>query len=212
MTDDLDRIRSEVERRKQQAQQLGLPDLTTWFYRNNARFYPDWRGNHPEFVPQLISDIREVGEDTVEFTYQDHRYSLTWEEQSDTLSTLKLFVDGSRVLDIELDRYEYSYTEWRPKDVLAFIEGPWVSSFMEVVAEGQRLQQRAEQDLRRWMADDLRSRFGIAAETHHQASQSGCGPSTGSLPHPRQGAQARLGLQARLGNLLRWLFASRRDK
>ena len=226
MTDDADRIRAEVERREHRAWQRGLPDLTTRFYRDLARFYPAWRGNHPAIVPQLISDIREVGRDAVEFSYQDHRYSLTWEERSTTLPdgdlhlscTLSLLVDGSRVLEIYLhgDFNEYSGTKWRPTDVRAFIEGPWIPPFKEVAAEGERLQavyrHRAEEDERRRETEDLMSRFGMAADTHHQASPSHRGSSADSLAHGRQGSESRLSLQARLGTLLRRLFGLRGDE
>jgi len=204
MTDNVDRIRAEADRRKQRAWQFGLPDLTTRFYRDLARFYPAWRGNNPAVVPQLITDIREVGKDAVEFRYHDHRYSLTWEERSTTLpdgdvyfsSTLSLFVDENRVLEIYLqgDFNEYSGTEWRPRDVHAFIEGPWVASFKAVVAEGERLhgvyRQRSEEEGRCREAEELRSRFGIP---HN--------PTDARSVEPKRGLVARLGLL--VGRLLK---------
>ena len=174
MADDVDSIRGEAERRKQRAWQLGLPEITTRFYRDLVRFYPAWQHNRPEIVPQLISEIRKVGEDAVEFGYRDHLYSLTWKEQSTPLpggdeyvsSTLSLLMDGSRVLEIYLcGEPKECGTEWRPNDVLAFIEGPWVASFKAVVAEGERLhglsRQRSEEERRSREAEDLRLRFGI---------------------------------------------------
>jgi len=172
MTDNLDRVRAEAEQRKQRAWQLGLPELTTRFYRDLARFYPAWRDNNPTMVPQMITDIREVGKDTVAFRDRDHRYSLAWKEWSGSYpdgdvffrSTLSLLVDESRVLEIYLDGVpfdEYSCDEWRPEDVRAFIEGPWVPSFKAVVAEGERLRQRSEEERRQRESEELRSRFGI---------------------------------------------------
>jgi hypothetical protein len=167
MTDNLDRVRAEAEQRKQRARQLGLPELTTRFYRDLARFYPAWRDNNPAMVPQMITDIREVSKDTVEFQDRDHRYSLAWKEWSGSYpdgdvffsGALSLLVDENRVLEIHLDGDEYS--QWLPKDVHAFIEGPWVSSFKAVVAEGERLRQQSEEERRQREAEELRSRFGI---------------------------------------------------
>lgn len=172
-----DNMHVEVERRKQRAWQLGLPVMVTDFYRQLARFYPIWKDNQPTLLPQSLSDIRQVGQDAIEFTCQDDRYVFTWNERTIDLpngdvrfsSTIEVLVNGSRVFEVYLrgDFNEYTGTDWRPSDVSAFLEGPWVRALQDLAAEGARLytleQERAQARTREQETEELRARFGIAA-------------------------------------------------
>jgi len=182
---DVDRIRAEVNRRKQQARQLGLPELTTNFYLEQARFYPVWTEHHPEIVPNLITDVCKAGNNAVAFSYSARRYSLTWTEESTAIadgnlhlgSTLSLRIDGNRVLEVYLkgDYRGYGFTKWQQSDVKAFIEGQWIASFKELAAEGERLHslylQREEAQRQDTESEDLASQFGTI-EDHRKNSDS----------------------------------------
>jgi len=175
---DEDKIIAEVERRKQRARDLGLLKITFQFYREYAQHYPAWKDTQPEVVPRLITNIQELPEDGVEFRYQDVRYTLKWKEHSNIMpdgelfldATLSLLVNGNLVFEVNVDgEYkEYIGTVWKPFDVEAFIEGPWVFPFKAFAAEAEQLYtiacQRWEQKRRDEKTADLKSRFGIKDE------------------------------------------------
>ena len=175
---DADKIKVEVERRKQRAWQLELPTIVTDFYRELARFYPKWKESHPALVPQSLAGVGQVGEDSVELTYQGNRYVFAWNEHAIDLpngdvsfsSTIELLFNDTRVFEVYLQGEfdEYIGTQWRPCDVRAFIEGPWVAGLKALAAEGKRLytldQDQAETRKRGEQLAELQTRFGITAD------------------------------------------------
>lgn len=114
---DADKIYTEVEQRKRRAWQLGLPRMVTDFYQKLARFYPAWKENHPTLLPQSLTGVRQLGNDSVEVTYQGDRYAFAWKERTTSLpdgdvyfsSTIELLVNDSRVFKVylqgEFDEY-----------------------------------------------------------------------------------------------------------
>ncbi|MFB3924404.1 MAG: hypothetical protein ACE145_22000 [Terriglobia bacterium] len=172
---DMGKVLAEVQRRKQRARELRLPELTLHFYRDLARFYPTWRNNHPEIVPTAITDLLETGKNGVEFRFQRQHYRLTWDESTTVLpdgdlyysSTLSLFLDATLVLEIYVQGSfdDCVGTTWRPADIKAFIEGPWLPAFLTLVSEADRLHaaylDSTRKETRRREVEELALRFGI---------------------------------------------------
>jgi len=173
-----DKIQAEVELRNQKAWKLELPQTVTEFYLEHARFYPLWKESEPVRVPRSLVDIEEGSDDAVEFTYSGDRYVITWNESDTTLpdgavdysSTIELFINGDRVLEVYLvgDFNIYTGMDWKVNDVRAFIGGPWVKAFKTLAAEGERLyaleEKRAEDLRKKEELAELQTRFGITTD------------------------------------------------
>ena len=153
---------AQVNRRKKRAEKLGLPDALCEFYEK-ARCYPAWKNNQPLIVPNSLSDLHVV-KDSVDFAYRAARYFIQLTHSGsmpdgESLGGIELQINETRVLEISVSScLDYP---WRPIEVTAFVEGPWVKPFKALVTEAQRLYELQAkvgfQDV-----DALRARFNIA--------------------------------------------------
>lgn len=138
-------ISAEVERRKERARSLGLPDLVFRLYFEGIKHYGVWSQSspdavHPDFrsaaaIPKrTLKGLRQF--EGVELPIEGSKFIFAFDSHSTTMpdgedchfGTLSLAVDGQEVFGIRChgDYDEYVGTEWKPSDVDGFIEGPWL--------------------------------------------------------------------------------------
>jgi len=141
-----DQVYAEAERRKQRAEELGLPKIVFDFYYELARHFPARWAAFPECLPQSVTDVQEIGQDVV-FSLGQDRYTFRWSEQSVSLADgdvgwggeLVLSVNEKRVLQISVhgESDEVAVVSWTPADVAAFVEGPWVQAISALAVEAK---------------------------------------------------------------------------
>lgn len=185
MAIDADAIRAEVEQRKRRAIELKVPNLVTDLYRDLFRNYPEWAREHPDRLPNLISDLEHPTKSIVAFTFKRQKYSFFWkEESSETIShnedsdtfrmrgSLILRVNEKRVFEITLRGERYidiggslpiASETWKLVNIHSFVEGPWVEDLRELGELGRHYLQMVFAKMRNEPAklETLKKRFGI---------------------------------------------------
>ncbi|HXN14266.1 MAG TPA: hypothetical protein VN865_14230 [Candidatus Acidoferrales bacterium] len=188
MADDADAIYAEIERRKQRAKELGVPQLV-WGFFETVKYLPSWasddRPNDKKFVPPFVTEIKALPEGGLAFSYEGVGYSLAWSEKSndsyDSYRSRMASYNGRLALNVAEDRVfeltlfgtqdqssdEYVPMEWTIRNVEAFVEGPWVERITELAVRiTQHRREVHEADARKRREDpaklkDLKDRFGI---------------------------------------------------
>lgn len=188
MADDADAIYAEIERRKQRAKELGVPQLV-WGFFETVRSLPSYARDEPpgykKFVPPFVTEIKKLGERGLAFSYEGVEYSLAWSEKSSDSyggsryrissynGRLALSVAEDRVFELTLfgtqdeSSDEYVPMEWTIGNVEAFVEGPWIERLTELtvkIAEHDHEVHEAAAKKRREdpaKLQDLKDRFGI---------------------------------------------------
>src|ERR1019366_10256534 len=81
MADDADAIYAEIERRKQRAKELGVPQLV-WGFFETIRYLPSYARDEPpgdkKFVPPFVTEIKKLAEGGLAFSCEGVAYSLAW--------------------------------------------------------------------------------------------------------------------------------------
>lgn len=183
--DDGDAIRVEVERRKRRAIELQIPNLVADLHRDLFQNYPAWARDHPDRLPNLISDLEHPTKSIVAFSFKWRKYSFFWkedaserithDEDSDTFTIrgrLILRVNEKRVFEMMLrgERYiniggslPFASETWKPTNIQSFVEGPWIEDLREIGELGRHYLEMAFAKTRNEPAkiEDLKKRFGI---------------------------------------------------
>ncbi|MFI5353094.1 MAG: hypothetical protein ACHQZS_09050 [Candidatus Binatales bacterium] len=190
MVDEADEIYAEVKRRKDRAQELGVPELI-WDLFDTVKHFPSYSRNNPEgyqrFVPEFVTEIQEPSKENVAFQYDGVRYLFNWStkrvessfssragfEMSLEDGLLILHVNDEGVFELTLrGEQDFSGDDWVPetwkvREIQAFIEGPWVEGLRGLnsrIKEHRRRLHEAEAKRRREEPSrlaELKSRFGI---------------------------------------------------
>jgi hypothetical protein len=148
---DEQRIRAEVNRRKQRAREVGII-TSTWELNHDLPFYDAWAVNCPQYVHPAIrvtakTETRNSNERVkrIEATIRGMGYAFVFREREYTMPDGELYksgyldveFQGHRVMTVDCDceDNEYAGEIWHPGDVSAFIEGPWVPELNSIFAD-----------------------------------------------------------------------------
>lgn len=159
-------IRTEVERRKQRAEDLGLPKTLFRLYVNHLKYldndFDHERSSMPRSLTKVVKTRLQHGTDSTEstelffgetciiFGFRERNTTMpdgeTW-----TSGNLQISIDGRAVFDLYCNCTDVPYLgrEWSAGAVEGFVEGPWIDEikkFAQQVSslDGQR-NSRAEQ-------------------------------------------------------------------
>jgi hypothetical protein len=188
MADDADAIYAEIERRKQRAKELGVPQLV-WGFFETIRYLPSYARDEPpgdkKFVPPFVTEIKKLAEGGLAFSCEGVAYSLAWSGKgSDSYGGYRSRIssyNGRLALNVAEDRVfeltllgtqdessdEYVPMEWSIGNVEAFVEGPWIERVTELTVRiAQHRREVHEADAKKRREDpaklkDLKDRFGI---------------------------------------------------
>lgn len=177
-------IFAEVERRKQRARSLGLPDLVFKLYFDGIQHYAAWGKSspdavHPDFRSATAIPKRpvkalhtvegvEISIDASKFVFVFDSHTTTMPDGEDCyFGTLSLTVDGQDVFAIDCGGHykESNGFEWEPYGVDGFIEGPWIEPLATASSKifdwKQKYQQESEARRNRDKAAELKEKFGL---------------------------------------------------
>lgn len=165
-----------VEAIKLKVRQIGLDSaLVDLWQQHDIGFLPRWRGRLPQHLQGLVQDAVGIAENAIEIIIRDSRYVVRFAEdrfdpsmESDLFfGTLEVFHDERRVLaltlvgEVELD----GGMQWRPHNIEAFIDGPWVQDFLElekvIVAHKERIRENSKAKEEKKKVADLKEKFGL---------------------------------------------------
>jgi hypothetical protein len=157
---DEQRIRAEVNRRKQRAREVGII-TSAWELNHDLRFYEAWAVNCPQYVHPAVrvtAQTETVNSNErarrIEATIRENIYAFVFRERSFTMpdgepfssGNLDVEFQGHRVMTVDCDCEvnEYAGDIWHTRDVSAFIDGPWVPELNSIFADVSKV--RAEQE------------------------------------------------------------------
>lgn len=149
-----DRIYAEVEKRRERAKKLGVPELITKEYHDHIKYYPSWikDNKNRESVYPLItdavklkpekSDEEDDGKERIKITLNGKNYIFSYKEHSFTLpddewcntGDLELYQENKKVLSLSISiEYEKIVGSiFHPSEIKAFIEGDWINDFKDL--------------------------------------------------------------------------------
>lgn len=131
-------IKQEVEKKKQRAKELGLPDLISELYMDHIRYFPSWIKNNKEYVPNMVKNCVEADNNEIILELNDKKYSFRFEEKTfdtpdgewHTHGKLELFMHDDKCFAISLAQESNKYySSWKAFDVNAFKEKEWINDF-----------------------------------------------------------------------------------
>ena len=79
---DADAIHAEVERRRERARSLGLPEAALVFAEAYARTWPVWSQSHPEMIPPGVRDVRggaDLMSPSLSFMYAERHFEIRFQ-------------------------------------------------------------------------------------------------------------------------------------
>ncbi len=167
-------IYQEVERRKQRAESLKIPQLFEELYFHGIKFYPSWIQHNRAHVPGSVSSAMELDKERVALELNGRKYTFCFKEgrfstpdgEMHRHGLLELFYNDQRVLALNAAfEYEREYDpDWSIFDVEAFVEGNWLGDFTQLQ---QQIQAAKEERERRERENPdklakLKKDFGIA--------------------------------------------------
>jgi hypothetical protein len=177
--EELERIKAEVEKRRERAQQLGLVNLVFSLYRDHLRFFKEDFKHEDGIVPQSVTKIvpsnSRDGTDRTEVFFGESSFVFVFHERTTCMPDGEYWTTGT----IEIKQNEqllfalyctstedrYMGREWKPFRVEAFLEGPWVDEIKRFAAEVQDLREKRNKtfaDKRKQQElDELKKKFGL---------------------------------------------------
>ncbi len=176
------RIREEVEKRKQRARQSGIINSAFTLYRNNLPHYDAWATNCPNLIHPMVKVInktrtrnRDETAERIEATVRGNNYVFTFRERTMVMPDgeawhhgyLDVDFQGQRVMTIDCDCKEEEYigSTWSTGDVSAFVEGPWVEEINKIFDEIRHLHdehsKRAQEQAKKEELEKLKKNFGL---------------------------------------------------
>ena len=175
-----DRIEAEVEKRKKRAWELQLPQKLFSWYEEQARWYPAWTSNSPTFLPSQIVGAA-ANQEGVSFSVGQKLYAFEWKEDSYLLpdgdmawvASLRLRIDDRVVFALRASGSfdDIAGVVWKPIDVEAFVESPWVKLTLRLIEDAQTAYGDAIQAAKNREREDpkrlaeLKRNFGIGCTT-----------------------------------------------
>lgn len=136
--DENDKIQHEVEKKKQRAKDLGLPDLISDLYMNHIRYFPSWIKNNREYVPDMVKNCAETDNKEIMLELNDKKYFFRFKETTfdtpdgewHTHGDLELYLHDDKYFAISLAQESNEYcSSWKAFDVNAFKEKEWINDF-----------------------------------------------------------------------------------
>jgi hypothetical protein len=169
--------RREVEKRKEAAKNLGLPEIVKFLFEE-LRYYPHWQDTAKENCFQAIINPREIKTGKVpgvafvfnanEYGFGEHDWHVTMPDGDECYSRDYIVYNANKEVVfqttgfLEYDQFGSSY---RFHDVEAFIPGNWTKDILELYRE---LKSFTEQQEARWEKEEeanetqeLRKKFGL---------------------------------------------------
>lgn len=180
------RVLEEVKKRKAIAEDKQVKKLITELYFGSIKNYPSLFSNdyfksmrHQSAIlskaqnQNLKNHTNGSKEKTViEITLRDRDYKFAIEQHSSSMpdeyctrGLLELYMDNQRILAVKLSldgKYSYNI-EWKPFDIIAFIDGDWIEDFCVLknaieADKNEAAQRRAEDPMK---TAELKRNFGI---------------------------------------------------
>ena len=140
-------VYQEVERRKQRAKSLKIPELFEELYFHGIKFYPSWIQHNRAYVPSSVSSAVEQDKERVVLELNGRKYTFLFKENRFSTpdgemhrhGLLGLFYNDQRVLALNAAfEYEREYDpDWSIFDVEAFVEGDWLGDFVQLQRQVQ---------------------------------------------------------------------------
>lgn len=179
------KVQQEVEKRKKQAKERGLPQLLcdVWFDTGLKNFY-SWQENssdyiHPDIKNLKKSEIKDVKSDVLEFDMRGRHYSVISESESYYSSfpgddgitythkvTIKL--NDKKVFSCDIQESYggvsgYEYSSYSPSSVTSYVSDEWendfrdIKDYYEIISEEKRLEYAEDPEKTNRLKED----FGI---------------------------------------------------
>jgi hypothetical protein len=175
-------IRAEVEKRKQRAQDLGLPQGLFRLYENHLKYLDKDFDHESSSMPKSLTKVVRnrlhdgmnstestelfFGEWCIVFVFRERNTTMPDGEIS-TWGNLLISIDSKVVFDLACHRKDdrYGECEWYAGDVEGFIEGPWVAEIGKFAQQVSSIydQRKSEIDQRSKLAEleRLKNNFGL---------------------------------------------------
>jgi hypothetical protein len=168
----VDEIYSKAEERRARAKELGLPELMAKLVPD-IRHWPSWIEDRL-WRPRLLRVVRsaeniddhvrlDVDGDLVELSFKDRCFT-TPDGEYNHHADADLFWQGQRVLSVSMSAdEEYGAEVWRPFQIGAFVEGPWVD-VLKRIDQKHEASNREEDRLKREAPEkvaSLKKDFGL---------------------------------------------------
>lgn len=178
-------VRREIEKRKNAAKQLRLPDVAEFLFEE-LRYYPDWQKTAKENCFQAISSPREIEIDKVRgvaFVFDGKEYGVgrhdrqvsfpddecelrdyfIYNEKGEILFESTGFVE--RVERAEFAKFNALGPFYRFHDIEAFIPGAWTKDILELHRQLKLYTEQQDADLEKEEetneTEELRKKFGL---------------------------------------------------
>ena len=174
-------ILAEVKRRKERALKSGVVANAFNLYQRDLPYYDSWARNCPHLLHPGIkvanktrTSAQNESVERIEATIRASKYVFTFRQKTMSMPDRELtygFLDvdfqGQRVMTIDCtcEDDQYAGRIWRPSDVSAFIEGPWVDELNVIFAEVARLHdedsKRKQDRAKKAELEKLKKGFGL---------------------------------------------------
>ncbi|MDD5654965.1 MAG: hypothetical protein PHR91_04905 [Candidatus Omnitrophica bacterium] len=137
---DAEGIGKEIEKRRERALELDVPNLIASLYHDHIKFYPEWMRNQRSrvWIYPSITEASQVDEHRIKLVMGGINYIFSFTEKwigGERLGLLELYRNDIRVLAInmawEVDKREKEHNIF---DIEEFIEGDWVYYFKDLNA------------------------------------------------------------------------------
>jgi hypothetical protein len=143
-----DPIYQEIEKKKEKARQLGLPEMMVKLYHDySLKHFPSWITNSSvKELQEFIQSAKYVGkkgfeDSTIDIVFKNKTFRFKYKE--DMVSPpdgdffysgdLDLIIDGQKVLSVGMFGHpNEAGGDWSAHDVEAFLEGDWINGFKEL--------------------------------------------------------------------------------
>ena len=169
-------IRKGVQRRKERAEKLGIITSAFKLYVDALRYCDAGSGSRPCPAIRVTKRTKEKTSyksiERVEATVQGYPYAFTFrermpDEMDHRFAELDVDFQDRRVMTVCCSAHDEPFSKgpWRPLDVSAFIDGPWVKPLNSAYAEFAALREVREKQQRdqatRKELEKLKKDFGL---------------------------------------------------
>ncbi len=176
-------IRAQVEKRKQRAKDLGLPQGVFRLYENHLKYLDKDFDHENSSMPKSLTKVVKTrlhdgmnstestelffGERCIVFVFRERNTTMP-DGEIWTSGNLQISIDGKAVFDLACHCTDVRFLgrEWSAADVEGFVEGPWIDEVKKFAQQVSSLydqrNSKAKQESKRAELERLKNKFGLS--------------------------------------------------
>jgi hypothetical protein len=162
-----------VEKTKQKAKKMRIPELLNTLYHEYIRYYPDWLNNvsaHQQ-VCSLVTEAVQIDRNKIKINLRGKDYLFYFKMENihgpkDKFyckGTMEISLGDKKVIKFNASAInQLNLTSWVTTDIESFVEGDWIDDFKNLQQQIDSETRNRDILYRRKRIDQLKNDFGLS--------------------------------------------------